>query len=598
MENLKDIKNISLKDIASKDYLTLPCDSSLGNAMSLWRNGKNKFEAIIVTGSDSKVVGMFSSSVMIKHLINQTDTDLPLTKDVLEEMDTVNEDTPIIEVCTKGHKKFPFATVDSSNKLTGVIFSSGILKSIIQNSSNLQEELDRVRPMVKAMEMYAKNTSQGTAIINNGGIVLFANESFLRFFDISRSQFVNRPFKEMIKGCNIDITLNTGRPEYCQVIGKKKEAKMLNLCPIINDDDVIGTVGIIFSQEEFAERVKLVQKVETLQEKVEFYQRELFSLTSSRYNIENIIGESKEIIFSKRMALKGAESTSPVLVLGESGVGKELFAHAIHQASSRRSKDFIRINCATIPKELLEAELFRYEPGAFTGAGRKTKPGKFEMAHGGTIFLDEIGDMPLEMQAKLLRVLEEKEIERIGGTRPIRVDFRLITATHENLGKLVEGGGFREDLYYRVNVLRVCIPPLRQRRGDISLLINLFLEKIGRERNGLKWHMTEEAKNFLTTEYHWPGNVRELINVLERVTNWVESDLIDIDEILPFVADGGTEDRVVGPGYLKKVVSESERKELLQVLKDTGGNVRNAAEILGVHRTGLYKKIKKYDLKL
>ncbi|RLA92065.1 MAG: sigma-54-dependent Fis family transcriptional regulator, partial [Deltaproteobacteria bacterium] len=248
--------------------------------------------------------------------------------------------------------------------------------------------------------------------------------------------------------------------------------------------------------------------------------------------------------------------------------------------------------------DLLEAELFGYEPGAFTGAGRKAKPGKFELAHEGTIFLDEIGDMPLEMQAKLLRVLEEKEIERIGGIRPIRTDFRLITATHEDLGKLVEAGKFREDLYYRVNVIRIDIPPLRKRREDIPLLIEYFLKKMKRSGKDIPWQITDDAINFLTNEYHWPGNVRELVNVLERVTSMAEGNVIRLDEILPFTAEWKKEKYKITSDYFKKVTAEAEREALLKLLEQVGGNVRKAADIIGVHRTGLYKKLKKYGLRL
>ncbi len=227
----------------------------------------------------------------------------------------------------------------------------------------------------------------------------------------------------------------------------------------------------------------------------------------------------------KKLALKASQINAPVLIMGESGTGKELFAHAIHYASERRLYPFIRLNCSAIPKDLLESELFGYEAGAFTGAGAKGKPGKFELAHQGSIFLDEISDLPLEMQPKLLRVLEEKEMERLGGTRMTRSDFRLIAATHAKLESLVEQGAFRKDLYYRLNVLPLQIPPLRQRKEDIPLISEHLIRKFQREE-GTKMVLISPEVLEILQNYYWPGNVRELANILERILYTIDGDTI------------------------------------------------------------------------
>ena len=287
-----------------------------------------------------------------------------------------------------------------------------------------------------------------------------------------------------------------------------------------------------------------------------------------------------------------------MLILGESGTGKEMFAQAIHRASYRKSKAFVPINCAAIPKELLESELFGYEGGAFTGARKEGKPGKFELANGGTIFLDEIGSMPLEMQAKLLRVLEERKFERVGGNNKIQLDARIIAATNENIEEAVKKGQFREDLYYRLNVITLDIPPLRERIDDIPILCEELLDYLAKELECQRKTIDNKTLKILK-DYDWPGNVRELRNVLERGMNFSHGNIIlpkhlpervstnlkpsvDYDEIYP----------------LDEIVAQAEKEAIINALNKTKGNKTKAAKKLGIHRTALYKKIEKYDLKL
>jgi transcriptional regulator with PAS, ATPase and Fis domain len=299
----------------------------------------------------------------------------------------------------------------------------------------------------------------------------------------------------------------------------------------------------------------------------------------------------------KTSALKAARTNAPVLLMGESGTGKELFAHAIHHASDRRPYPFIRLNCAAIPKDLLEAELFGYEPGAFTGAGMKGKPGKFELAHGGTIFLDEISDLPLEMQPKLLRVLEEKEMERLGGTHLTKSDFRLIAATHENLEVCVEQGRFRKDLYYRLNVIPIQIPPLRDRKEDIPIIIEYLVENLNRD---LGTKVVKISPEVLQTfqQYAWPGNVRELTNVLERVLYSIEGDTIQPHHLPIFLQtlNGGA--KKSSSTLLKRLKQDIEKEALLHAIQVSHDNKNRAAKLLGIHRTGLYKKMKRLNIPL
>jgi len=283
--------------------------------------------------------------------------------------------------------------------------------------------------------------------------------------------------------------------------------------------------------------------------------------------------------------------------LGESGTGKELFARAIHQAGSRRSGPFVQLNCAAIPENLLESELFGYEEGAFTGALKGGKPGKFELANGGTIFLDEIGDMPLAMQAKVLRVLQQKSLERVGGTEENRVDVRVVAATNRNLKEMLSQAQFRLDLYYRLAVIKLQIPPLRERGHDIILLAEYILKKLNL-KYGLHLEGLDQKVAKMMLYYSWPGNIRELENVLEFACNMVEKGerQIMVQHLPGDFSSGG--DNLKSPLSLEMNLAAAEKTALMKALELSGGNKQEAARILDIHRSGLYQKLKKYDLDL
>ena len=285
----------------------------------------------------------------------------------------------------------------------------------------------------------------------------------------------------------------------------------------------------------------------------------------------------------------------PVLITGESGTGKELFAQAIHNAGNRRLKPFVRINCATIPRDLLESELFGYEKGAFTGASSTGKLGKFELAHQGTILLDEIGDLPREMQPKLLRVLEEKEVERIGGTLPIKSDFRLIAATNQDLGAMISDVRFRKDLFYRLSVIPLHIPPLRERRENVLPIAGSILRQLAQDAVLAEIAIDQQAGRILQ-QYDWPGSVRELSNVLERTVASLEGAVI-FPHHLPFFLQRQIDALFDGPSTsIKQVQTKAEIEAICFALKQAQGNKAGAARLLGIHRTLLYKKMRKYGL--
>ena len=317
--------------------------------------------------------------------------------------------------------------------------------------------------------------------------------------------------------------------------------------------------------------------------------RRLKALVEERYGFENIIGKSKKMQEVMERAAKAAETDSNVCINGESGTGKELIAKSLHLLSSRKDRPFVAVNCAAIPEGLLEGELFGYEKGAFTGALR-TKRGFFSQAHGGTIFLDEIAEMPESMQVKLLRVLQEKQFYALGGEKPIDVDVRILTATNKNLEDEVKNGRFREDLFYRIYVIPIWLPPLRERKEDIPLLVDHFIKKYdGQLKKGVKGVSTATLRKLLS--YSWPGNVRELENTIEYAMAMTDREIIDEDLILQTRAV--EEDK---PRPLKDAKNEFEKDYISKVLSLVEGNVSKASELAGKYRGDFYDLLKKHDL--
>ncbi len=316
-----------------------------------------------------------------------------------------------------------------------------------------------------------------------------------------------------------------------------------------------------------------------------------------QFGLQNLIGHSDAMRRILELIEKVADSDSTVLIYGESGTGKELVARAIHYRSDRMDKPLVPINCAAIPSDLLESELFGYEKGAFTGAHR-TKIGRFEYANGGTLFLDEIGEMSPQLQVKLLRVLQEKSFERLGGVRPIQVDVRIIAATNRDLEKAIEEGKFREDLYYRLSVIPIHIPPLRERKEDIPLLVEHFLEKFNTEKGRSVSGVSPKAMERLM-EYSWPGNVRELENLIERLVVLKRTGTIEVEDLPDKIKFGPARDplgAIVLPEEgirLEETIHRLERELILQALRRTRGVKKEAAELLGMKRTTLIQKMKR-----
>ena len=436
----------------------------------------------------------------------------------------------------------------------------------------------------------------GVMVTDADGYVTHFNKPYGQFLGLEPAAQIGKHCTDVIENTRMHIVAETGKPEINQSHRIKGQNMVVQRIPIWQDGKVIAVFGQVMFKD-IKEVTKLANKLSLLESKVKLYEEELITLRSTRYTFDSIIGKSPAITILKKEALNAAANQFPVLITGDSGTGKELFAQAIHHASPRKLYPFVRINCSAIPKDLLESELFGYEKGAFTGAKTEGKPGKFEIANKGTVFLDEIGDLPLEMQPKLLRVVEEKEFERVGGTRVIRSDFRVIAATNQNLEEMLSDGRFRKDLFYRLNVIPLQIPPMRERRDDIIPLARHFLQQMAQEAALSEMKMGPEAEKALQ-RYDWPGNVRELLNVLERTLSSIDGNAIQLVDLPFYLHRTQKKSPQLNQTSIKEVQAKAEKEAIRFALKETNNNKVSAAKMLGIHRTLLYKKMKKYNISL
>jgi transcriptional regulator with PAS, ATPase and Fis domain len=444
------------------------------------------------------------------------------------------------------------------------------------------------------LDLLMENPDFAAIAIDRDGKIIFINSTYLNILGMSKDDVVGKYVGDMLPDTRTLTVIRTGKAILgynWTVNGWKTIASSL---PLMKNGEVVGC----FAYGLFLHVLEAKDMAENIMFELNMYRDEIRSLYSARYAFRDIIGDSPAMQSVKVLAQQAAlHSTTTVLITGESGTGKELFAHAIHKWSSRSSLPFVRVNCAAIPENLLEAELFGYAEGAFTGARKGGNPGKFELANGGTVFLDEIAEMSPSMQSKLLVVLQEREFERLGSRHPIQVNVRVIAATNRNLENMLEQNRFREDLYYRLNVLRLEIPPLRKHPEDIPALAKVLICKLNANLRTTVVGAAGDALDLLR-KYSWPGNVRELENVLERAM--ILADMERVGDIAPkhLAFMRGKLDYQYTPenGTLKAVTDEFEKHFITEVMQDSGYDKYKAAQALDIDVSWLYKKLKKYGI--
>jgi len=457
-------------------------------------------------------------------------------------------------------------------------------------------------------ELFA-NASEGMMLVDREARVVWINEQYKRFLPALGfgrvDDFVGHPVSEVVPNTQMDRVLRTGKPILIDLLSNRAGTFVVSRIPLRDKaGEVIGALGIVLFDHPETTLQPLIHKFANLQRDLDDARRELATQRRHKYTLASFVGSSPAAVEVKRQARRAAMSISPVLLLGETGTGKELLAHAIHAASARASGPLVSVNITAIPDTLLEAEFFGVAPGAFTGADRKGRDGKFKLADGGTLFLDEIGDMPASLQPKLLRALQEREIEPLGSNKLVPFDARVIAATSRDMAQLVREGKFREDLYYRLNVLPIRVPSLRERRADIPALVEVLAEDIGLRNGTPPPELSAEAITLLSAQ-SWRGNIRELRNVLEQATMRGESPNIDGRDLSEVLRESGVKplapaavdlvpQATASPLTLRPLadqVAELERQAIDAALAATAGNKVAAAKLLGISRAKLYERL-------
>lgn len=456
------------------------------------------------------------------------------------------------------------------------------------------------------LNMLLESHYEGIIFVDKKGIIRFINETLSNYLKRPQKTLIGQSFNKFKIDPALNRVIKTQKPEMLSVFLAMGKNGVASRHPIFFKNEFIGVYGRYFSidgrdlkENTFGDGYLnlleglQINNINQAMLELRTYKHEFYEKNTTRFGVENIIGESTSMKELKKRIKMIWDTPSSVLLTGESGTGKELFAQAIHYHSDRFEYPFIKVNCAAIPESLLESELFGYADGAFTGARKGGKIGKFELANKGIIFLDEIGDMPLSMQAKLLRVLQEKEIERVGGEKVIPIDVRVISATNKDLSAMVAEGKFRADLFYRLNVINFYIPPLRERKEDIPDLINYFIntlnEKLHRNIEGMSPKALERMVN-----YDWPGNIRELINILEAAMNFCRSGVLGTNELPHFLLSEHKEQS--SEDDLSLAIEQVKKNEVIFALEKSNGKRSKAASMLGVSKSTLYRLMKKYDL--
>ena len=472
------------------------------------------------------------------------------------------------------------------------------------------------------------NASEGMMLVDRAARVVWINDQYKRFLPAlgfeREEDFVGHSVSAVVQNTQMHQVLETGKPILIDLLSNRAGTFVVSRIPLRDAaGNVIGALGIVLFDHAETTLQPLIEKFSLLQRDLDDARRELATQRlrqtgqrQSKYTFASFIGLSAAAVEVKRQARRAAQSSSPVLLLGETGTGKELLAHAIHAASARAAGPFISVNIAAVPDTLLEAEFFGFAPGAFTGADRKGRDGKFRLAHGGTLFLDEIGDMPLALQSKLLRALQEGEIEPLGSNKLIPFDARVIAATSRDLSRLVREGGFREDLFYRLNVLPIRVPPLRERREDIAALLEVLGEDVALRSGTLPPELSAPALALMEAQ-PWRGNIRELRNVLEQAAMRNDSQRIEVEQLEAVLRESGVQHvavvnepteagQIANPKAnvsvppkdqaallrpLSEQVAELEQRAIAAALEAHRGNKAAAAKTLGMARATLYARL-------
>lgn len=595
---------------------------------------KSQVDYVVVVDQAGKVVGMIGAAEYLRESLNLILTSSALLESLFranyEGIVIIDRDGYILRINPAAEKMFGMSLaavkglhlkevlpeiVISEKRRIGlkqtvksvpvIVNQAPILDKDVQIGTNITfmditdvekmaQELEMVKELQTTLSGVLGASSDGVFVSDTSGMVRYVNEAAGKLLAESTEDITGQPLQTYLQTNSLAQVAKSGAAEVdqCSIMGRNC---IVSHIPIKKETaekaETTGIVSTVYLDDNVLTE-EIARKWFSLSQQVQYYRSELEKQSGETGSFEQLVSNNPKFNKMKRDAQRIARSSSTVLLTGESGVGKEVFARAIHGSSPRAKYPFLKINCAAIPETLLESELFGYAPGSFTGASKKGKPGYFEQANKGTIFMDEIGDMPLSIQVKMLQVLQEKEFMRVGGTSSLKVDVRIIAATNRDLREAIAKGFFREDLFYRLNVIEFNLPALRERTEDILLLAETFIKKYNRILGANVKGMKREVREALL-QYSWPGNIRELENAIERAANYVWEGEIDVND-LPSQIFQVTPEPLDSSVY-RSAVQDAQKEIILEALRKVNGNKSAAARLLNISRSAFYEKLKKYE---
>ncbi len=583
-------ENIRVSHWMNKMYLTIDYQALISEALDLIMQVELSELPIV---KDNKVIGVFNFKYYLFALNNE---DISKADQVTNWMTRTYSFTSDKNYMTQ-IETTPTYILDEAGELIGIVDKTSQI-NFYQSYYNKNKDLKR---LIKWYELSFEEAYEGLAVVDKNGIIQVFNEAYSRYVGVSKEEAIGKYAEDVIENSRLPIVLKTGIPERSQAHKLKGQNLIVHRIPLWKNNEVIGAIGMLV-YEGISEIYQSIEQMEHLEGA--FKQDKTLLIPGKKTNkkqvrFEDILGNSQAISIPKQLAIKASKTKATVLITGDSGVGKEQFARAIHDSYLTKNENFISVNCAAIPKDIIEAELFGYEEGSFTGAKQGGSVGKFEQAEGGTLFLDEISEMPLNVQAKILRALQEREVVKVGGRVTIPINIRVIAATNKDLSKLVKAGKFREDLYYRLNVIPLKIPSLKERKDDIPLIIAYRLKELAKTHQIQEKTIDEKIiREFYL--YDWPGNIRELFNILERLYVLTSGDHITYEDYLNLVNLKINKQNQLKSNELAFVDEDNKRVHEINLIKEAisaaKGNKTEAAKRLNISRATLYNKLNRYDL--
>lgn len=583
MFSIPEMKNV--EDVMDINFNTINENESVKNAVSEIIKANKK--TLVALNDDGDMSGIISITDIHNLGLNSEGIEDVKIKDIMKKnVVSVKKGMPIDECRNLMIKENIgiLPVVDNVGKILGILRQEHI-------RDYLYMQLEEYGITLKYIIGHIK---EGICAVNDEGVVILWNSFMEERYGIKSDEIVGRPISDFLEDtiCERVLRRRIGISDVYSTYKKQDMYGLVHANPIFFGGEF---VGVVCTELDVTEARNLSFELEKTNEKLKYLQDEVKNLSNGVF--EGILGNSDKIEKAKAIAKQVAKTSSSIFIWGESGTGKEVFSRAIHEQSGRKGA-FVPVNCSAIPAELFESEFFGYESGAFTGANKKGKSGIFELAKDGTVFLDEIADLPLNMQAKLLRVLQEKEVRRVGGEKTIKINPRIISATNKDLEKMVKEEKFREDLYYRLNVVEIKIPPLRERKEDIAILLHHFLDEMCRENGKPRLTLSKEAYKILEN-YRWKGNIRELKNTVENMVVLSDSSIIEKDDIPNYIVESAknSNDDEDYPLDLTSAIEKLEIKNITKALEMSNGNKAKAAKILNIPRTTLYYKLDLYGIK-